>query len=184
MEEFSCLFALVLVGIHVAWFLKSNCRILSAFVVIVGFCYCGNCVTYLFAVRNYVFVVLFWFFTGVVGTPTLWSSPSLSTRQPLLKVHQSGWVIGSSPAPKKSPNYYTSLKEHYEKIISENEILSVPSLLQSVNTKTISLLTIDVKSRKLIGVNREIMKATLKSLNIATKYIVTQCGTYCSQRKK
>lgn len=49
-------------------------------------------------------------------------------------------------------------KEQYEKIISDNEILLVPSLFEAINTRTISLLTTNIKSRKLIGVNRETMK--------------------------
>lgn len=40
---------------------------------------------------------------------------------------------------KKGPDY--NHKEQYEKFISGNE----PSLLEAINTRTISLLTIDIK---------------------------------------
>lgn len=53
----------------------------------------------------------------------------------------------------------------------ENELLPVPSLLDEVSTKPISLLTTDVKSRKFIGVNRESMEEALKSLNVGVKVL-------------
>lgn len=40
------------------------------------------------------------------------------------------------------------------------------SLLKSLNTKMISMLTVDVKTRKLTGVNRETMKEAIMSLKI------------------
>lgn len=79
----------------------------------------------------------------------------------------SAWA-GNKP-PKKGPDYYKGLKEQYGKIVTENELLPVPSFLDEVNTKPISLLTTDVKSRKFIGVNRESTEEALKSLNVGSK---------------
>lgn len=42
----------------------------------------------------------------------------------------------------------------------------IPEALKAVNRRTISLLTTDVKSRKLIGVIRETREEALKCLNI------------------
>lgn len=43
--------------------------------------------------------------------------------------------------------------------------------METVYTRTISLLTTDIKSCKLISVNREIMKEALKSLKIVAKVL-------------
>lgn len=45
------------------------------------------------------------------------------------------------------------------------------SLLEAVNIKTISLFTMDVKTSKPIGVNRDCMEEALKSLNIEAKVL-------------
>lgn len=107
---------------------KYVCHILSVFVVIVGFCYCGICVTHLFAVRNYMFVVIILVYHQCRGNADVMAQSQPVDSTTTVESTSVFGVIGPSPAPKKSPNYYTSLKEHYEKFISENEILSVPSL--------------------------------------------------------
>lgn len=43
-----------------------------------------------------------------------------------------------------------------------------------MDTKTISLLMTDVKTRKLIGVNREIMEETLRIFNISAKVLLVR----------
>lgn len=43
--------------------------------------------------------------------------------------------------------------------------------MDTLNTRTIPLFTTDVKTRKLIGVNRLIMEEALKSLRIAAKIL-------------
>lgn len=50
----------------------------------------------------------------------------------------------------------------------ENEFLTIPDMLSTVNTRTISLLT-NVKSRKLSGISRKTTKEDLKSLKIVPK---------------
>lgn len=45
-------------------------------------------------------------------------------------------------------------------------------LLEMVSTRTISLLTMDIKTRMLIGVNRNIMEEALKGLNIGAELLV------------
>lgn len=71
---------------------------------------------------------------------------------------------------KKKPKYYSRVKEKFEHHISGNKLLPVLSLLEAVNTKTISLLIMDVKIHKMIGINRETMEKDLKSFNIGVKY--------------
>lgn len=43
--------------------------------------------------------------------------------------------------------------------------------METVNTPTISLLVTDIKTRKLIAVNREVMKKALQNLQIAAKIL-------------
>lgn len=47
----------------------------------------------------------------------------------------------------------------------------MPSVLKTVETRTISLLTVDIKTRKFIPVNREPMEEALKALNISAKVL-------------
>lgn len=51
--------------------------------------------------------------------------------------------------------------------ISLNEFLNIPDALDAVATRTTSLLTINLKTRKLIGTSRE----TLKDLKIGPKML-------------
>lgn len=69
----------------------------------------------------------------------------------------------ASDKPKKRPEYYETVKEKYKEFIDGIGLLSIPSILKTVVTRAISLLTSDVKSRKLIGVSREIMEEAFKS---------------------
>lgn len=43
--------------------------------------------------------------------------------------------------------------------------------MEAVASRTISLLTIDLKTRKLIGISREIMEESQNSLNFSTKML-------------
>lgn len=47
----------------------------------------------------------------------------------------------------------------------------VPCVMEAVTTRTISLLTTDVKFRKLMGVSKELMEEFLKSFNIGAKIL-------------
>lgn len=82
-----------------------------------------------------------------------------------------------SEQTKKGPDYYESLKEKYEEFIAGNELLAVPSVMEAVNTKRISLLMTDVELRKFIGVSREGMEETLKNLNIRVKVLARRSNT-------
>lgn len=68
-------------------------------------------------------------------------------------------------------------KEVYKDYISGNELLTIPSLLEAVLTRTITLLMTDVKTRKLTDVSREIMEEALKNLNIASKVLTRRVNT-------
>lgn len=67
--------------------------------------------------------------------------------------------------------YYEEQRVKYEKYIKGNEFVTIPEALYAINTRTISLLTTDIKSRKLIGVSREAMEEAAKSLRIAPKIL-------------
>lgn len=47
----------------------------------------------------------------------------------------------------------------------------LPSVMEAVTARTISLLTADVNSRKIMAVRRETMKDALKALNIGAKML-------------
>lgn len=68
---------------------------------------------------------------------------------------------------KKDGAFYLNQRTKYEESFRENEFLTIPEALDAVSTCTISLLTSDVKTRKLIGVSRETMEEALKALNIS-----------------
>lgn len=80
-------------------------------------------------------------------------------------------VIENSPSMEESPQKPVPLAagsdrpkkntEEYGDFISGDII--VLSVVDSIKTKTIPLLTFDVKSRKLIGISREGMEEALKS---------------------
>lgn len=74
-------------------------------------------------------------------------------------------------SPKKGPEYYNILREEYGKFSSGNEVIAVPSDMEAINTRTIYLLTTDVKTRKLIGVSRDLMEESLMSFNIGAKVL-------------
>lgn len=58
-----------------------------------------------------------------------------------------------------------------------NEFLTIPEALEAVNIRILSLLTSDVKTRKLIEVNRENMEDALKTLHISSKVLARRTNT-------
>lgn len=66
----------------------------------------------------------------------------------------STWV-SERPKTKKDAGNYAALQYRYWGYISGNELFSIQLALKAVATRTISLLTTDAKTRKLICVSRE-----------------------------
>lgn len=62
--------------------------------------------------------------------------------------------------------YYAKQRAKYEKHLHGNEFIKIPEVLDTVNSRIISLLNSDVKSREVIGFNRNTMEI-LKSLYFA-----------------
>lgn len=112
-----------------------------------------------------VFVICFMF--SCCGTFTLWRSLHKQS-QVAPPVAPSAWEVNR---PKKGPEYYEAQKEKYKESISGNELLNIPSVFDAVSHRMISLLTLDVKTRWLISVSREIMEEVLKSLSISLKIV-------------
>lgn len=69
--------------------------------------------------------------------------------------------------PQKRPEYYRGLREEYSSI-SGNELIAVPSEMEVITTRTISLLKADVNTRKCIAVTRHMME---EALNIGAKVL-------------
>lgn len=58
------------------------------------------------------------------------------------------------------------MQEHYWQYIDGNELLRIPAALDALTTKTISMLTTDVKNQKLVGAIRETTEEALNRLNV------------------
>lgn len=56
------------------------------------------------------------------------------------KATLSAWAMD-----KQGPEYYRGLKDKFELFLKGSELLPVPLIMETVNTRTISLLTTDVK---------------------------------------
>lgn len=52
-----------------------------------------------------------------------------------------------------------------------NELLTILWALDAVVTRTVALMATDVKTRKLVGINRETVEECLKSFQIAAKVL-------------
>lgn len=78
------------------------------------------------------------------------------------------------PGLKRGPemtDYYNDLRIKYDKYVNGNELLTIKEAIDAVKTITISLGTTDVGTQKLIGVSRETMQESLKSLQIGPKIL-------------
>lgn len=71
----------------------------------------------------------------------------------------------------KNAEYYEELRVQLKDTFKENEFLTIEEAFMAVKKKTVSLLTSDIKSRKLIGVSRETMEEVLKVLQISPKVL-------------
>lgn len=91
-------------------------------------------------------------------------NPNSASRHKRQQVIQCGQVING-------PEYHKGLTGQLENFVSGNKLLPVPSLLETVNTRTISLLTTDIKTRKFLGFNREITEEVLKCLKIEVEVL-------------
>lgn len=69
---------------------------------------------------------------------------------------------------KKDVGYYTQQQEKFYQYLNVNKFFTVLEMSDAV-TRTISLLTMDVKTQKIIGVNRETTEEALRSLKIGPK---------------
>lgn len=67
---------------------------------------------------------------------------------PTTQQQKSFW--GSAVPRKKNATHFEEMQSQYQEFISGNDLLSVASVLERVATRTVSLLTADVKTRKLV----------------------------------
>lgn len=89
----------------------------------------------------------------VVGPPTLWRR-LLSSRKNPRPATPLAWSVSR---PKKGLEYYEAQKETYKKFIAGTE-LAIPSVLEAVSHRIISLLATDVRTRRLIGISKKTME--------------------------
>lgn len=91
-------------------------------------------------------------------------SPQLQNAMPT-PASLSAWI--ADMRKKKGSEYDQSLNGEYGKFISVTNLIALPSFVEAVNT-------IDVKSRKLIGVSSEVMEESLKNLGIRAKILASR----------
>lgn len=77
----------------------------------------------------------------------------------------------TGPPQKNDAAYFERIQHEYEDSMKGNKFLNIPEALNVVMTRTISLLTMDVKTYELIGVSREVIEEALKSFKIALKIL-------------
>lgn len=99
-------------------------------------------------------------------TPIVESPPSEQVEQPASP--KTAWAENRT---KKDVSYYAQLEAKYKHFTKGNKFVTISEALDIVATKTISLLTTDVKTLKLIGITRERMEAGLKNMNIKPKML-------------
>lgn len=98
-----------------------------------------------------------------MGTLPLWQSlPNSSQRRQPCTINR----------PKeKGPEDDVALQEKYASCNKGNEFHRIPEALEAVTTRTISLLTTDVKTQRINGVSRDTMEEAHKSLQIQPKVL-------------
>lgn len=124
--------------------------------------YCPICVisaiAVLFCSLNFVFLVIC---TGE-GTNALWRRSPQEKEVLATQLSTSAWA---------AERLQKGLRSEYSSSISEHGHLPVPYVMEAIITRTISLLTADVKTLNCIAVNREMMEEALNSLNIGAKVL-------------
>lgn len=78
--------------------------------------------------------------------------------------------LNGKQAPQNT-NYYAQLQSKYNEYLRSDEFLTITEALDAVNSKTISLLTTDVRTRRLIFVSRETMEEDQKNLKIEAELL-------------
>lgn len=96
------------------------------------------------------------FFLGGGHSPP-WQNPSQQKESMATQATKSAWTAERT---KKEPEYYSSLREEYSSF-SGNELIVVPSEIEVITTRNLSLLTADVNTRKCIAVTRIMMEEAL-----------------------
>lgn len=86
-----------------------------------------------------------------------------SPRQQLAMTPPAISVWASNRPKKKTPEEYVALQEKYVPFANGNEFLTIPEALESVSTRTLSLFTNGVVTRRLIGASRDTMKEARSS---------------------
>lgn len=80
--------------------------------------------------------------------------------------------IASRSCQEENACYYATINRHFFlQYLNGKEFLTIPEALGAVTTGIISLLTPDVKTRKLIDINRDVMEEPMKSLEVRTKFL-------------
>lgn len=86
-----------------------------------------------------------------------------SNTSPLVLSATTAWC--ENRLKKKDAEYYAEQRSKFQDTFKEDEFFTIVEALQAVNARIVSLLTSDVKSRKLIGVRRITMEELWKTLN-------------------
>ena len=71
---------------------------------------------------------------------------------------------------QKSQVDYTKFQEKYEKYFEGNRIHPIPELIKEVQSKTISFVITDVRTRRLAGIKKDTFEELLRAADIPAKY--------------
>ena len=71
---------------------------------------------------------------------------------------------------KKSPEDYARDSTKYVQYFQGNRILPIPELIKEVETKTLSLIITDIKTRRLPSIRKETFEELLRAAGIPAKY--------------
>lgn len=99
----------------------------------------------------------------------LWDPHEQPKKSP--PVTHSAWTANK---PKKCPDFYEAQRDVYK---SSRSCSPFP-IFETVSYKTITLLTTDIKTRRLIGVSRDVMEEAVKSLNIVPTILAWRYWTF------
>ena len=86
---------------------------------------------------------------GTGGLPTAWKSPTTH---------------------KDTKDYLKLLETKYQKFINGNELLAVPDVLEDMEPRTLSFVTFEAGSKKLVGITKENFEEALIAHKVPARY--------------
>ena len=106
---------------------------------------------------------------SLLGTSSESSTPA-STIPPARKMLSTPVSWLTQVNKKTLQDYKKDRAEKYAQYFQGNQILPIPELVEAVQPKTLSLIIIDIKTRRLAGLKKEKFEELLKAAGIPARY--------------